>query len=185
MSRSRKSDVPGPAPGPKRYEIVLTPTAERGLASLSRPDLRRVDDKILGLAETPHPPGAKKLEGIDNLYRIRAGDHRIVYQIDETHLAVVIVAVGNRRMFTATSDRDPEPTARRSTASVIQLVKALRQVFQSRDLPSSFGGRKFHSSFELFLRLFEFDHHLGRDRRVAEVELADGIDDDQRDGRGA
>ncbi len=97
MSRSRKSDVPQPAPEPKRYEIVLTRAAERGLGSLSKADLRRVDAKILGLAETPRPPGTKKLEGVENLYRIRSGDYRIVYQIEEARLVVVIVDVGNRR----------------------------------------------------------------------------------------
>ncbi len=97
MSRSRKRGVPPSEPEPTRYEIVLTRASERGLGSLPKADLRRVDAKILGLAETPRPPGATKLEGMENLYRIRSGDYRIVYQIDEARRAVVIAAVGNRR----------------------------------------------------------------------------------------
>jgi mRNA interferase RelE/StbE len=97
MSRSRKGVVQEPGREPKRYEIVLTRAAERGLGSLPKADLRRVDAKILGLAAAPRPPGAKKLEGVDNLYRIRSGDYRIVYQIEEARLAVVVVDVGNRR----------------------------------------------------------------------------------------
>ena len=97
MSRSRQSDVPQPAPEPKRYRIVLTRAAQRGLGSLSKADLRRVDARILALAETPRPLGAKKLEGVEDLYRIRSGDYRIVYQIEEARLVIVIVNIGNRR----------------------------------------------------------------------------------------
>ena len=60
MSRSRKSGIQQPPPEPKRYEIVLTRAAERGLASLPKTELRRVDAKIQGLAEIPRPPGVKK-----------------------------------------------------------------------------------------------------------------------------
>ncbi|HEX4920793.1 MAG TPA: type II toxin-antitoxin system RelE/ParE family toxin [Candidatus Bathyarchaeia archaeon] len=67
------------------------------LASLPKTELRRVDAKIQGLAEIPRPPGVKKLEGVDDLYRIRCGDYRIVYQIEEARLVIVVVNVGNRR----------------------------------------------------------------------------------------
>jgi mRNA interferase RelE/StbE len=97
MSRSRRSGGQPGEPWPRRYEIVLTRAAERGLGSLPKADLRRVDAKILGLAEVPRPPGAKKLEGVGNLYRIRSGDYRIVYQIEEARLVVVVVDVGHRR----------------------------------------------------------------------------------------
>jgi mRNA interferase RelE/StbE len=97
MSRSRKSAIQQPPPEPKRNEIVLTSAAERGLASLPKTELRRVDAKIQGLAEIPRPPGVKKLEGVDDLYRIRCGDYRIVYQIEEARLVIVVVNVGNRR----------------------------------------------------------------------------------------
>jgi len=64
MSRSRKRGIQQPPPDPKRYEIVLTRAAERGLASLPKTELRRVDAKIQGLAGIPRPPGVKKLEGV-------------------------------------------------------------------------------------------------------------------------
>ena len=50
-------------PGPRRYEIRLTRAAERGLAALPKADLRRVDARILALADDPHPPGSQKLQG--------------------------------------------------------------------------------------------------------------------------
>jgi mRNA interferase RelE/StbE len=75
----------------------LTRAAERGLASLPKADLRRVDARIRGLAEVPRPPGAKKLEGIDDFYRVRSGNYRIIYRIEEAHLVILIVDVGHRR----------------------------------------------------------------------------------------
>lgn len=92
MSQSRKSD-----PEPRRDEILLTRAAERGLSGLSKADFRRIDAKIRALADDPRPSGVKKLEGTDNLYRVRSGDFRILYQIQDTRLVVVIVDVGNRR----------------------------------------------------------------------------------------
>lgn len=97
MSRRRKSGDPQPQPEPKRYRIVLTRAAERALTSLPRADLRRIDPKIQALAEVPRPAGVKKLEGMTDLYRIRSGDYRIVYQIEEARLVILVVHVGNRR----------------------------------------------------------------------------------------
>jgi mRNA interferase RelE/StbE len=58
---------------------------------------RRVDAAILALAEVPHPPGSKKLQGEDDLYRIRVGDYRILYRVEENRLIILVVDVGNRR----------------------------------------------------------------------------------------
>ncbi len=97
MSRSRKSGIQQPPPEPKRYEIVLTRAAERGLASLPKTELRRVDAKIQGLAEIPRPPGVKKLEGVDDLYRNPMWRLSYRLQIEEARPVIVIVNVGNRR----------------------------------------------------------------------------------------
>jgi mRNA interferase RelE/StbE len=75
----------------------LTRAAERGLAGLPKKDLRRVDARILALADDPRPPSSKKLEGVGNLYRIRSGDYRIIYQVEDARLVVIVVDVGNRR----------------------------------------------------------------------------------------
>jgi mRNA interferase RelE/StbE len=97
MSRSRKSGNPAPRPEPSRYEIVLTRAAERGLSGLSRSDFRKVDARIQALAGDPRPATAKKLEGVRDLYRIRSGDYRILYRIEDDRLVVVVVDIGNRR----------------------------------------------------------------------------------------
>jgi mRNA interferase RelE/StbE len=67
------------------------------MAKLAVSDARRVDDKIMGLAGDPRPPGATKLEGVDNLHRIRSGDYRVLYQIDDESRVGVVGDVANRR----------------------------------------------------------------------------------------
>jgi mRNA interferase RelE/StbE len=94
---SKKRNGRGPAPEPRRYEIQFTRAAERALASLPRDDLRRVDEAIRGLADNPHPPGSKKLQGTDDLYRIRVGDYRVIYTVEAKRLVVLVVSIGNRR----------------------------------------------------------------------------------------
>jgi mRNA interferase RelE/StbE len=56
-----------------------------------------VDAAILGLAEDPHPPGSKKLQGAGDLNRIRVGDDRVLDTVEPDRLVVLVVDVGNRR----------------------------------------------------------------------------------------
>ena len=92
---SRKSGAPDPRRDP--HKIELTRAAVRGLERLPKPVLKRVDARILALAEDQHPPGSKKLEGPDDITRIRVGDYRILYQVEAKRVTVVVVDVGNRR----------------------------------------------------------------------------------------
>ena len=86
--------------GTKRdYEDMFQRAAERGQAMPAQDRAATVDARIQGLAETPRPPGVKKLEGMDNLYRIRCGDYRIVYQIEEARLDSYVVL--NARVIAA------------------------------------------------------------------------------------
>lgn len=78
------------------HRIELTKAARRALASLPRNILKRVDAAILALAHNPRPPGAKKLEG-QELYRIRVGDYRIIYAMEDERLVVLVVRIGHRR----------------------------------------------------------------------------------------
>jgi mRNA interferase RelE/StbE len=79
------------------YNIELSRRAERQLRSLSREVQVRVGRAIDGLAQQPVPPGARKLAGHDDLYRVRVGDYRIVYTVQHRILLVLVVAVGHRR----------------------------------------------------------------------------------------
>lgn len=79
-----------------RYRVAFTGTARKQLASLPRDVQRRLDVRILALGENPRPPGSKKLEGTKDLYRIRAGDYRIIYQVADRVLLVLVVRIGHR-----------------------------------------------------------------------------------------
>ncbi|MFL6276507.1 MAG: type II toxin-antitoxin system RelE family toxin [Blastocatellia bacterium] len=74
---------------------MLTRAARRDLAALPKSVFKRADSKIRSLAHHPLPPGSKKLQG--NLFRIRVGDYRIVYQIESDQIVIVIVRVRHRR----------------------------------------------------------------------------------------
>jgi len=77
--------------------IELKPSAARELERLPREVQRRVARAIDGLASDPRPDGVKKLEGPDELYRVRTGDYRILYQIRDAVLLILVVNIGHRR----------------------------------------------------------------------------------------
>ena len=84
-------------PGPARYAVFLKPAAERALKKIAQPALRRIARAIDNLGDDPRPSGATALQGESGLSRIRVGDYRIIYSIDDTVLTVLVVAVGHRR----------------------------------------------------------------------------------------
>ena len=80
-----------------KYRVEITPSAQRELSKLPKNVQKRVDERIQALAENPRPPGSKKLEGEDGFHRIRVGDYRIVYQIKDKLLLVLVIRIGHRR----------------------------------------------------------------------------------------
>jgi mRNA interferase RelE/StbE len=79
------------------YPIEVAPAAVRQLRKLDRAAQRRVQAAIELLATEPRPSGAKKLVGGDGEWRVRTGDYRVVYEIHDTVLLILVVAVGHRR----------------------------------------------------------------------------------------
>jgi mRNA interferase RelE/StbE len=69
----------------------------RDLKALDRQTRGRIASRIEALAENPHPQGTKKIEGEDDLYRLRVGDYRILYQVKTKVLLVLIIGIGHRR----------------------------------------------------------------------------------------
>jgi len=67
------------------------------LNSIPSPFLEQVEAKLLALADNPRPAGRKKLQGEDNLWRIRSGKYRIVYEISDAALIVTAIKIGHRR----------------------------------------------------------------------------------------
>lgn len=81
---------------PDRWRIEQERQVERALRRLPKPVLARLRSAIRSLAQDPRPPGSKKLAGFNNLYRIRVGDWRITYAIEDDILLILIVEVAPR-----------------------------------------------------------------------------------------
>lgn len=79
------------------YRIELKPSAAKALSNLPRSLQRRIAAKIDSLAMTPRPPGVKQLSGPERLYRVRSGEYRILYQIQDDVLVVLVIRIGHRR----------------------------------------------------------------------------------------
>ncbi len=78
------------------YEILITETAEKVLDKLPVQTAERLINAIYKLADQPRPPKCIKLSGSEN-YRIRVGDYRIIYSIQDDVLLIEVLKVGNRR----------------------------------------------------------------------------------------
>jgi mRNA interferase RelE/StbE len=78
------------------YSILITRSAAKELESVPSKDRQRIIRRISALADDPRPEGSEKLSG-DEKYRIRQGDYRILYSIEDDVLVVTVVRVGHRR----------------------------------------------------------------------------------------
>jgi mRNA interferase RelE/StbE len=78
------------------YRIVILPVAERQLRRIDSGPRKRIDTAILALAGDPRPNGCRKLSGSEE-YRIRVGDYRVLYEIEDAVLRILVVRVGHRR----------------------------------------------------------------------------------------
>lgn len=78
------------------HRVEFEPAAATALGKLERSVQKRIQGVLDVLALTPRPPAAKKLVGSE-LWRVRTGDYRIVYAIEDERLLVVVVKVGHRR----------------------------------------------------------------------------------------
>lgn len=81
------------------YEVLVTPHAERDLRRLDRSTKNRLVPVMLALAQDPRPHGCLKVKTEGRLWRIRVGDWRIGYHIDDETRVVKIITVGHPREF--------------------------------------------------------------------------------------
>jgi len=79
------------------YSIEVSATAEKQLRKLSKKDQISVLKRIQELSGEPRPNHSRKLRGQDNIYRVRVGNYRILYSIENKHLTIIILKVGHRR----------------------------------------------------------------------------------------
>jgi mRNA interferase RelE/StbE len=79
------------------YKIIFKPSVHKDLRKLTRRMVERSLEKIEGLGETPFPANSLKLEGAEQLYRLRIGDYRVVYQVDNAAREITIHYIRHRR----------------------------------------------------------------------------------------
>ena len=79
------------------YEVALAPAAARQLRKFDPQVRRRVQAAIELLATEPRPPAATRLVGGAGEWRVRTGDYRIVYEIEDERLLVLVLSAGHRR----------------------------------------------------------------------------------------
>ncbi|MEH2116527.1 type II toxin-antitoxin system RelE family toxin [Nostoc sp.] len=78
------------------YEVKFSKGAKKQFRKLPIDVQECIQTKINDLAIEPRPNGVKKLQGDDNSYRIRVGDYRVVYELDDDVLIVTVIKVGHR-----------------------------------------------------------------------------------------
>ena len=79
------------------YKLIILPRAEKELKKLPEKEFRKVDEAILKLANEPRPSGCKKLQGIKDTYRVRSGNYRILYRIEDDELIIEVIRIADRK----------------------------------------------------------------------------------------
>ena len=80
----------------EKYRIALKKSVQKDFESIPRKDLQRIISAIESLADDPRPPQSRKLSGREQ-YRLRQGNYRILYSIQDDLLIIFVVAVGHRK----------------------------------------------------------------------------------------
>ena len=83
--------------GRQTYRLEFTPGADQQLRKLPKQVQVRLRPHIDALAQNPRPSGIEKLKGEDNAYRLRVGDYRVLYEVQDKVLLVLVVKIGHRR----------------------------------------------------------------------------------------
>ncbi len=81
----------------KVYRLLYKKSVDKDLRKLAVSVRKQIVQKITGLAQEPRPAGSTKLKGATDLYRIRYSDYRIIYQIRDQELIVLVIKVGHRK----------------------------------------------------------------------------------------
>ena len=79
------------------YKIEITASAEKSLKKIPKKDLEKVVEAIQVLAISPFPSGCRKLKGEEDVYRVRQGNYRIIYEVIENKLIVLVLKIGHRK----------------------------------------------------------------------------------------
>lgn len=107
LTADKESAREGNAPNQKRYRVELKASAEKEFASLPKREQEKVRARIDALALDPRPPGSIKLAGSgeSERYRIRSGVYRIIYDVFDDVLLVLLLRIGHRSQAYRALDR--------------------------------------------------------------------------------
>ncbi|MBW8000720.1 MAG: type II toxin-antitoxin system RelE/ParE family toxin [Planctomycetes bacterium] len=81
------------------YEVEIDNRALKALKLLSKSLRRQISKKIDSLKENPYPASATKIQGQENIWRVRKGNYRIAYAVIENKLLILVVHIGDRKSF--------------------------------------------------------------------------------------
>ncbi len=79
------------------YKIEFLKTAEKELYKLPQDIQKRIANKLESLKQEPYPVGVKALKNGEGRLRIRVGDYRIIYRVENDHLVILVIKIGHRR----------------------------------------------------------------------------------------
>lgn len=88
-----EKDAKGKKPN---YTVLILPSAQKQLSKLPNAIACHIEDKMLDLEHDPRPSGCKKLKGRD-AWRIRIGDYRVIYEIEDGKLIITVITIGHRK----------------------------------------------------------------------------------------
>ena len=79
------------------YRLLIKPSAAKEIEVIgTKRDRQRIVGRIQSLATEPRPSGCEKLAGLDALFRVRQGQYRVIYSVDDSNHTVVVIKVGHR-----------------------------------------------------------------------------------------
>ena len=80
------------------YRLLIKSSAAKEIEAIgTKRDRQRIVGRIQSLATDPRPPGCEKLAGLSAMFRVRQGEYRVIYSVDDLNRTVVIIKVGHRR----------------------------------------------------------------------------------------
>ncbi|MEW6237115.1 MAG: type II toxin-antitoxin system RelE/ParE family toxin [Candidatus Omnitrophota bacterium] len=79
------------------YTLIIKPAPDRVLESIVKPLRSRILKRIASLSNNPRPAGVKKLKGVENRWSLRMGNFRIIYEIHDDRLVILVIDIDHRR----------------------------------------------------------------------------------------
>ena len=79
------------------YQVEFSATAEKQFRKLQKPVQLQLAQVIKLLAAEPRPRGCRRLQGYDDVYRVRSGNYRIIYSIEDHRLLIIVLKIGDRK----------------------------------------------------------------------------------------